>query len=268
MNHIRVYTTRSSVEVDDLKHFLEALCVSSESEIIDKVGDYTLSEERIKVFTGLNWENITELTNILTSLKNSQSRNVVQAIVTFLFKLRTGNSNKLIAASIGLEREQQVSEFSNSVIASFERDVLPNYLGVNARSRDDLIQNETSCMAQKLYNVTNQLVLVFDGTYVSHQKSTNNEYQRRSYSGQKKKPLCKPFTVCTTTGYIVDTFGPFSANMNDAAIMENIFKDPTGLRTLMRPGDICIVDRGFRDVVKQLEAMQYQVKMPALKGKE
>jgi hypothetical protein len=149
-----------------------------------------------------------------------------------------------------------VSEFSYSVIASFEKDVLPNYLGVNARSRDDLIQNETSRMAKKLYNVTNQLVFVFDGTYVSHEKSMNNEYHRRSYSGQKKKPLCKPFTVATTTGYIVDIFGPFSANMNDAAILDNIFKDPTCITTLMRPGDICIVDRGFRDVVNQLEAMQ------------
>lgn len=268
LQHLRISSTRSSIEVSDLKHFLDELSIRSEMEIVDKVGDYTLSDERLKVFTGMNWENIRELTNMLTSLRNSQSRNVTQALVTFLFKLRTGNSNKVIAATLGLKREQQVSEYSDSVIKSFEKDVLPVHLGIHALSRGDLIAKETSRIARKLYNITTQLVLIFDGTYVSHEKSSNNEYQRRSYSGQKKKPLCKPFTIVTTNGYIVDTLGPFSANMNDAAIMEHILSDSNGIRSLMKPGDFCIVDRGFRDVADQLQAMGYLVKMPALKGNE
>jgi hypothetical protein len=130
--------------------------------------------------------------------------------------LRTGNSNRLIAAILGLQREQQVSEYCQSVIKSFEKDVLPLHLGFQALSRDHLIANETSKMAKTLLKIQDQLLLIFDGTYVHHEKSTNNEYQRRSYSGQKKKPLCKPFTIVTTNGYIVDTLGPFSANLNDA----------------------------------------------------
>lgn len=55
--------------------------------------------------------------------------------------------------------------------------------------------------------------------------------------------------------------------MNDATIMEHILSDSNGIRSLMRPGDICIVHRGFRDIVDQLKAMGYHVKMPALKGK-
>lgn len=49
--------------------------------------------------------------------------------------------------------------------------------------------------------------------------------------------------------------------------MEEILKDPNGLRSLMKPGDICIVDRGFRDVKDKLTATGYTVMMPALKGK-
>ena len=43
--------------------------------------------------------------------------------------------------------------------------------------------------------------------------------------------------------------------------------DPNGVRKILRPGDICIVDRGFRDCVPFLEELEYIVLMPALKGK-
>lgn len=34
-----------------------------------------------------------------------------------------------------------------------------------------------------------------------------------------KLPLCKPFSVCTTDGFIIDVFGPFYAKQNDAQIL-------------------------------------------------
>lgn len=37
----------------------------------------------------------------------------------------------------------------------------------------------------------------------------------------------------------VDTLGQFAANLNDAKIMEQILQDPNGLKSIMRPGDIC-----------------------------
>lgn len=86
-------------------------------------------------------------------------------------------------------------------------------------------------------------------------------------SGQKKTPLCKPFTITCTNGYVVDIPGPFPATMNDASIMEKVMKDPNGVRSLMKAGDICIVDRGFRDVVPYLESLGFHVLMPAMKGK-
>lgn len=86
---------------DATKHFLEELSIRSEADIVDKIVDYSLSEERLKVFTGLTWKNIEERRNMLTSLRNSHGR--TQAFVTLLFKLKTGNSNKVIAAILGLE---------------------------------------------------------------------------------------------------------------------------------------------------------------------
>lgn len=103
--------------------------------------------------------------------------------------------------------------------------------------------------------------------YLRHQKSSNNAYQRKSYSGQKKSHLCKPFTVCTTNGFVVDVPGPFTANLNDAEIMKIVMKDGDKLRELLKPGDIFVLDRGFRDVKSWLEEQGYVVLMPALKGK-
>ncbi|XP_043264042.1 uncharacterized protein LOC122404178 [Colletes gigas] len=99
------------------------------------------------------------------------------------------------------------------------------------------------------------------------QKSSNNEYQRKSFSGQKKVPLCKPFTICTTDGYIVDILGPYYATQNDASIMKEIMTESNGLCNLMKKGDIFILDRGFRDVKNMLTEQGYGVLMPALKGK-
>lgn len=265
--NLNIFSNSSLVDSTELRNYFEYLSVSSDSSIKDKVGDFTLSEERLKVFTGLTWENIIQLREMMGSLRNSEQRDVIQAIVVFLFKLRTGNSNSLIAAILGLEREQQVSDFCKSVINSFEKDVLPFHFGLAAVSREHLVQHETSLITKKLFNISTQLALIFDGTYIRHEKSSNNEYQRKSYSGQKKLPLCKPFTVCTTNGYIVDMLGPFYANQNDAEIMRIAMQDPNGLQAFLKPGDICIVDRGFRDVKSYLEERGFSVLMPALKGK-
>lgn len=116
-----------------------------------------------------------------TSMRNTDTRNVT-AIVVFLFKLRTGNSNK-ICSVLGLEREQLVSDFSDSVIKSFEKDILPKYFGIDAISRDTIL-NHSSEIAKILFDLNDQLMIICDGTYIRHQKSQNNEYQRKSYSGQ------------------------------------------------------------------------------------
>lgn len=136
----------------------------------------------------------------MASMKNSSTRYVIVAIVIFFCKLRTGNSSAVIASVFGFEWEQLILDICNSVTNSFEKDILPSNLGFFARNREDLITNETSIIATKLHNIENNLALIFDGTYIRHGKSSNNEYKRKSYSGQNKLPLCKPFTVCTTTG--------------------------------------------------------------------
>lgn len=333
LNELRIFSHESVIEVNELQKLIEHLTINCDSSLKDHIGKFTLSDERLKVFTGIKhftilqivtrfiivktaskklffylikqrkfvyyhvskytflltndfkclfclnkrsnnmflgftWENILELQEMLTSMRNSHTRNITQCLVTFLFRLRTGNSNAMIAAILGLENEQKVSEYCDSVVRSFEKDVLPNNFGFRAKTREDILQNETSFFAKKMLNADKKLAIILDGTYITHQKSTNNEYQRKSYSGQKKKPLCKPFTICSTNGYILETLGPFQATLNDAEILRLIMQDPQGLTSILQEGDIFIVDRGFRDVKTELEKQKFEVLMPAMKGEE
>ena len=84
---------------------------------------------------------------MLISLRNSQSRSVTQALVVFLFKLRTGNSNKMLSSILQLENEHDVSDYSSSLMKSLENDVLPHRFGLGSLNRDNIIQDHTTDMA-------------------------------------------------------------------------------------------------------------------------
>ena len=69
---------------------------------------------------------------------------------------------------------------------SFETDFLPHCFGLGSLNRDNLIQDHRTDMAKKLFEIDHKLFLICDGTCVRRQKSTNNKYQKKSYSAQKK----------------------------------------------------------------------------------
>ncbi|XP_066595448.1 uncharacterized protein [Prorops nasuta] len=268
LNRLKVYSHWTTLEATELSKIMENIAVQCNATLLDKVDNYQLSNEKLYVFTGLNWENIIEIRDLLTSMRNTDIRSITQALIVFLFKLRTGNSNKLIASILELDEEQLVSTYSEQVIKSFEKDILPLYFGFNKACRDDLVKNHTTAIVKNLHDTSNdKLFVICDGTYARHQKSSNNQYQRKSYSVQKGVSLCKPFTICTTDGYIINMLGPYYANQNDATIMKEVIDDSNGLSLLLKPGDVFVVDRGFRDVKEYLEEKGYQVLMPSFKGK-
>lgn len=262
-----IISSLSYIPVTELKKFLDTLSLKVDETLLNKIGDYNMPEDRIFAITGYTWENIVEVRNLLKSMRNSHIRDITQALVVFLFKLRSGNSNSTIASILGIEHEQAVSKFVSQIIRAYEIDVLPNYFGIGTISREELISNHTTDVVKELLDVSNQLVIICDGTYLRHEKSGNNYYQRKSFSGQKKAPLCKPFTICSSDGYIIDIAGPFLATENDAVIMKKVMSNPTGLSSILQRKDIFVLDRGFRDIVSFLEEKDFEVMMPALKGK-
>ncbi|XP_043264265.1 uncharacterized protein LOC122404392 [Colletes gigas] len=231
LKHISIYSHFSSIEPVELQQLLNSLAITCDSTLFDKIGDFNMPEEQLFIFTGLTWENIIELKTMLISMKNSASRNVTQAIIIFLFKLRSGNANETIASIFQLEHKQLVSDYSNAVMNAFDKDVLPLKFGLKSATREYLINNHTSNVAKSLYDIDNKLLLICDD------------------------------------GYIVDILGPYYATQNDVSIMKEIMTESNGLCNLMKKGDIFILDRGFRDVKNMLTEQGYGVLMPALKGK-
>ena len=197
--------------------------------------------------------------------KSNPNRNS-GACCVFVQTLRTGNSNKILNSILQVEYEQLISEYTTSIIKSSEEDILPFRFELTSSIKGDLIDNHTTEVAKKLFCTYENLFLISDGTYARHQKSTNNEFQRKSFLGQKKVPLCKPFTICTTDGYVVDMLGPYPANVNDAEILRNLLQDINGLCNLLQENDYAVLDRGFRDVRPELELRKIKVLMPSLKG--
>jgi len=268
LSRLRIISDTSRLTKSEIGLFLETVAARSEAPGMCNQGTMDMSEEQVHTLTGHSWENIRDLRQLLTSMRDSSKRSVTQAVIVFLFKLRTGLSNAIIASILGIGTEDYIAGLFAEVMSGFERDIAPSFSGFPAVSRQVLLQN-TSAIATALLDLhEDQLVLIFDGTYIRHQKSRNNWYQRKSYSGQKKSHLVKPFTICTTNGYIVDFAGPFYGNQNDATIVKHLLEDPAGIGSILQKDDYVIVDRGFRDAVEALSEKGYHVLMPVCKGKK
>ncbi|KAH9512011.1 hypothetical protein DERF_010427 [Dermatophagoides farinae] len=268
IDNIKIVSDKCELELSDMAKFMDLLAPDATSfNFQDKIDKRLMPQCQLYALTGHNWKDIDHLQSLITSMRNTSKRTVIQAIVTFLCKLRTGNANRVIAAFAGLDSERQAQSYIDSVLKSFEDDILPNQFGLQSITRDFIINERTSPVAKKLFDCQNRLMIICDGTYIRHQKSSNNVYQRKSYSGHKKTTLCKPFTICTTDGFVIDIPGPFNANENDASILKNIIGQKNGLSELLQPGDYFVLDRGFRDVVPILKKRGFNVLIPALKGK-
>ena len=77
---------------------MKTLFIKCNATLFDKIGECSLLEKEIEVFTGLTWDQLNDLKDKMISLRNSSCRSVIQALVLFLFKLCTGNSNKIISS--------------------------------------------------------------------------------------------------------------------------------------------------------------------------
>lgn len=106
---LRVHSRYSIIEGSEVTKLFETLSARVDQELIDKIPENMLDEKRLKVFTGLTWEQLNHVRSMMTTMRNSDVRDVTQALVVFLFKLRTGNSNILIASILGLFKQKHLN---------------------------------------------------------------------------------------------------------------------------------------------------------------
>ena len=104
--------------------------------------------------------------------------------------------------------------------------------------------------------------MVLDGTYIYINKSNSFQFQRRSYSMHKGRPVVKPMVIVSTTGYYISVLGPYFADSknNDASILNQIINN--NVEEIKQ-----WVDRGFRDSLQLLQDLGIQTEIRAFLNK-
>jgi hypothetical protein len=128
--------------------------------------------------------------------------------------------------------------------------------------------------------------IIIDGTYIDIPKSSNFRVLRQSFCLHKHKHLVKPIMLVAPDGYIIEVYGPYFSDgrNNDASCLINELDDGLNdedraviqmrddniinLRSWLSPGDVVILDRGYRDAIRFLEQLGINHWMPPLLQKK
>jgi len=195
--------------------------------------------------TGWQKADFIEFCSLIKSLCNTHKRSKEQLIALYRYWLHTGMHQKDLALMFGPDTKQrEISHYLHQARTAINKDFVHHYLGAN-KEREFFLKFNTK-MTQKLHNLTEDtLVVVADGTYCKIQKSKSNNFQYLTFSQQKLASLFKPFIICCADGYIIDCYGPFGANYNDAEILDYILDSDEELKNILLPDKtMFLVDRG------------------------
>lgn len=146
---------------------------------------------------------------------------------------------------------------------SLTQDLVDKNFGFKNVTRS-VLQQHTTPQSRIIFSNSNvdRVTTIWDGTYLFCDKSGNFEFQKDSYSVQKKRSLVKAMVCVSPDGFIIDIFRPFKASENDASILQTILRDYPEVNNVLQLSDIFIVDRGFRDSYKILQSSSFEMKMP------
>ena len=237
-------TKKKAYNQDQIKMF-DTLCQTSESIFEQFKHINNLEEEHCLKITGWSKKQFFDFSEHILSINSNKQRTKYQLIALYLYWLKNGTTQKNLAIIFGTNYTQrQISDYLRQIRFAIHKDFVPKYLG--AKERDFFLQFNSK-MTQNLFDLDSDvLVLIADGTSCKIQKSNNNEFQNKTFSGQKKTSLFKPFIVCCGDGYIIDCYGPFPANDNDSKILNYIMETDEDFKKLLIPSKtLFLIDRGI-----------------------
>ncbi|CAC5410204.1 unnamed protein product [Mytilus coruscus] len=221
-------------DILDLLQKIRMLLLKNDDKRLNFDKDSSLSDaEYIRLIGSFN-----DLATHLVSIRDTKVRSSRTCLGIFLTKMRSGMSNKLLATIFNVAKDsirRAVATVRKNLMQTF----VPKHLGFNHISREKLIENHTRPLAQTLFgNEFNPAILVIDGTYIYIQKSGQFQFQRRTFSMHKHRPLVKLMVFVSTT-------------------------DNEQIKSWLQKDDVVIVDRGFRDSIDLLEELEIQTEMPS-----
>ena len=224
-----------------------------------------LTNEDYLAWTGWNQKEFKDMfALILPHIRTSCNREAKNTLAMFWIKVKTNLSFRQIGSLFNISgnaenRCKVVAKSFDLVHQVLVNKLVPKFLGISHLSCSEVINHNTSFSNEFFgQNVT----VIWDGTYFYTGKSSLHEFQRSTYSGQKKGYLVKFMSLCLPDGYCLDTLGPFNGTENDATIARHVVKTKNRLGEWCDYGDVMIVDRGFRDVVQVFSDLGYEPQMP------
>lgn len=157
--------------------------------------------ELVSTFSILNLisDHFNHLLSTVSSLRNSSIRSTRVALAVFLAKMRLGMSNTVLASLFHLKDKRTVARIIQNVAQALQKDFVPYHLGLQHIDRATVVKkHQTSIASELMTDGDDQAIIVMDGTYLYVQKSSNNSFQRRSFSMHKYRNLIKPMIVTAT----------------------------------------------------------------------
>lgn len=216
----------------------------------------------MEVYAGLSSEQFervlrTVLPSLLQKYKTEETSRL--ALYMYLMKLRTNQPYSQMAPHFNTSA-RTVSRWIRIVREIVHKEFVPLHLFT--RTQEDILRHTTP-LSQKLFKTNkDSLILVWDGTYIFTIKSSNYDFQKKTYSMQKQRNLIKVMMCVSTDGLIVGMYGPYDAKRNDASILNELMDTHGNIFENLRPNDLMVVDRGFRDSERKLKQRNFRVGIP------
>lgn len=194
-------------------------------------------------------------------------------LLCFLCKIRQGVSDEFLQVIFRYSTRQRVSLAMKTVLHSLSMNFVPNNIGFGCITHENYVAQHITDFANELYNPRPNLerpaIMIIDGTYAYLEKSSNFRELRQTYCVHKHEHLVKPIMIVAPDGYILSIQGPYCSDYhnNDARILIDQFqRNLEDMENWIQPGDIFLVDRGYRDAVPFLNQRQVHCKMPMSLG--
>lgn len=248
-------STFKAHHIDDIMNLF--LNVHEPTSTFDSIKDSAL-----KVYTGRSREEFNQLVQSMNvaSTYDKKRSTLLGVYLTYLY---AGFTQEQIGATFDIPRTT-VEDYIRIARGSLGQFVSSN-LGIATFSRRLLWEHRTK-NAEILYGLqgSRSIVTSWDATYEYMPKSSNFRFQSASYSANKSRNLLKPMVAVTPDRFIVDIFGPdnlWRANISDGDILKQIMQSPQ-FESLFQPGDVFVLDRGFKSARQELESKGFVVKIP------
>ncbi|KAH0543225.1 hypothetical protein KQX54_000483 [Cotesia glomerata] len=218
-------TLYDSTHIEDMLDLLRQSSCSQQCSVVNFDYIDSMTDDDIHKWTSLTKEQFQDLLGRLKYLQEQEKRHLETALALYLGKLRTGESDERLTDIFAVGSRRTSERLMSKTRTALYLDCVPVYIGFDNSDRERILERSTVTARKLFFNEgTNAAIVIWDGTYILIQKS-----------------------------YIIDIFGLYPANQNDASIMKQILKSKPEVWARIKCGDVFLLDRGFRDVVPYLQ---------------